>query len=356
MGLVMVLKESHAGKVLVTGSEGYIGSVLVPLLRANGYDVLAMDSGWFSEGNLTRSSSIPRYLQRDIREVERSDLRGCNAILHLAALCNDPLGELDGELTNEINYRATVRLAEMASQEGVKRFLFSSSCSMYGLADGDQPVDESADFNPQTAYARSKVEAERDLMAMNNERFCTTMLRNGTAFGISPRQRFDLVVPNLAGHAYVRGDVRLVSDGTPWRPIVHICDIAHAFLCGLEAPIETVGGQAFNIGRDEDNHRIRDIAERVHEQFPASKVSIGSETAKDTRSYRISFAKARERLPGFRPQWNLQKGIQECKAVFEEIGLTAETFEDRRYTRLKQVRYLLDGGYLDDRLKWRDRQ
>jgi nucleoside-diphosphate-sugar epimerase len=339
----------------VTGSEGYIGSVVMPVLAGAGYDVTGLDAGWFAEGKLVPVEGRWTTLRRDVRDVEPDELRGFDAVFHLAALCNDPLGELDPELTLEMNYRATVRLAEVARQAGVARFLFSSSCSMYGVSEGGKALDESADFNPQTAYARSKVLAEQELTAMagNGNGFCPVMLRNATAYGISPRQRFDLVVPNLAGHAHVNGEVRLTSDGTPWRPLVHIRDIAAAALAILEAPEDVVRGQAYNIGRNADNYRIREIALEVQKAYSGSQLTFGPPSP-DNRSYRVDFSKAETALKGFAPQWDLARGVRECRSAFGDIKLDLATFEDRRYTRLKQIRHLLERGLIDERLRWRE--
>jgi len=353
--MMMSTPSGARRRVLVTGSEGYIGSVLMPVLLEAGHDATGLDAGWFAEGRLVPSQGRWATLRQDIRDVEPEDLRGYDAVVHLAALCNDPLGALDPELTGDINYRATVRLAEVARRAGVARFVFSSSCSMYGVADGGAPLDETAAFNPQTAYARSKVDAERELTAMAGADggFCPVMLRNATAYGISPRQRFDLVVPNLAGHAHVHGEVRLTSDGTPWRPLVHIRDIAAAALAALAAPAEVVRGQAYNIGRNVDNYRVRDIAERIQAVYPESRMTFGA-PGQDNRSYRVDFTKAQNTLPGFDPQWDLDRGALECRTAFDEIGLDDDTFEDRRYTRLKQIRHLLDHGLIDGNLKWRE--
>jgi nucleoside-diphosphate-sugar epimerase len=355
MGTLMISTAKKPPKrVLVTGSEGYIGSVMMPVLLEAGYDATGLDAGWFAEGRLLPFQGIWATTRRDVRDVEVDDLRGYDAVIHLAALCNDPLGELDPELTSDINYRATVRLADVARRAGVGRFVFSSSCSMYGVADGVAALDETAPFNPQTAYARSKVEAEHELMALAEaEEFCVVILRNATAYGISPRQRFDLVVPNLAGHAHINGEVRLTSDGTPWRPLVHIRDIAAAALAVLAASTEVVLGQAYNIGRNVDNYRIREIAERVQAAYPDSHLTFGPPSS-DNRSYRVDFTKVQTGLPGFSPQWDLVRGIRECRSAFVEIGLDAATFEDRRYTRLKQIRHLLEQGLIDKNLRWRE--
>jgi nucleoside-diphosphate-sugar epimerase len=352
---MMPIADGAPHRVLVTGSEGYIGSVVMPVLARAGYDATGLDVGWFAEGRLVPPEGKWNTLRRDVRDVEPAELRGFDAVVHLAALCNDPLGELDPELTGDMNYRATVRLAEVAKKAGVSRFLFSSSCSMYGVSSGGNALDETADFNPQTAYARSKVEAERELTAMagNGHGFCPVMLRNATAYGISPRQRFDLVVPNLAGHAHVNGEVRLTSDGTPWRPLVHIRDIAGAVLAILAAPLDVVRGQAYNIGRNADNYRIREIAVEVQKAYTNSQLTFGPPSP-DNRSYRVDFTKAETSLPGFAPQWDLARGVRECRSAFGDIGLDAATFEDRRYTRLKQIRHLLELGLIDERLRWRE--
>lgn len=342
-------------RVLVTGSEGYIGSVLMPMLIESGYNVTGLDAAWFADGRLVPLRGSWTTLRHDIRDVEIDDLRGYDAVVHLAAICNDPLGALDPEVTVDINYRATVRLAEVARRAGVSRFIFSSSCSMYGVGDCGRALDETASFNPQTVYAHSKVDAERELeaMAQADSGFCVVRLRNATAYGISPRQRFDLVVPNLAGFAHIHGEVRLTSDGTPWRPLVHIQDIGTAVLAALTAPADTVHGQAYNIGRNVDNYRICEIALQVQEAFPYSQISLGS-PSQDNRSYRADFTKAEAALPGFTPHWNLARGVRECRDTFTMIGLNAPLFEDRRYTRLKQIRYLLDQGRLDGHLRWKE--
>jgi nucleoside-diphosphate-sugar epimerase len=290
---------------------------------------------------------------KDVRKVEKVDLQGFQAVVHLAALSNDPVGELNRDLTIDINYRATVRLAELARECGVERFIFSSSCSMYGKA-SDKPLDESADFAPQTAYAESKVLAERDLRKLATDHFSPVSLRNATAYGISPRQRFDLVLPNLSGFAYTTGEVRLQSDGTPWRPLVHIRDIAVAVLAALKAPRASIHNEAFNIGTNRDNYQIKQIAQAVQQGFPGSSITLAGKPTPDSRSYRVDFSKAEKTLAGFTPAWTIERGVEECGRAYKDIALTKEQFESRLYTRLRQLRHLLDSGSLDERLYWKN--
>ena len=343
----------HTRRVLVTGSEGYIGSILMPLLKKAGYQGIGLDTGWFSDGRLVEPNGAWPTIRKDIREAERDDIEGFDAVVHLAALSNDPLGEIDPDLTSEINYHATVRLAELARRAGVRRFIFSSSCSMYGVVEGGA-LDESAALCPLTAYAQSKAMAERELGHLMTEGFSPVFLRNATAYGISPRQRFDLVLPNLAGLAHTVGEVRLASDGTAWRPIVHIQDIGNAIIAALSAPAEAVRNQAFNIGRNAENYQIRQIATAVQGGFPTSHVTFGpTAKQKDPRSYRVNFSKAETSLPSFAATWTLHEGVQECATVFRRIGLDSSAFENRMYTRLRQIRYLLDQRLIDERLRWR---
>ncbi len=338
-------------RILVTGSEGYIGSVVMPMLLRHGYRVDGLDTCWYAHGQLVPLECAWRCIQKDIRDLEPEELSRYWAIVHLAALCNDHVGQLDPDVTLDVNYRATVRLAEMARRVGVRRFVYSSSCSMYGVASRGA-ADESAPLKPQTAYAESKVLAERELSKLATDRFSPVCLRNATAYGISPRQRFDLVIPSLAGFAHTTGSVRILSDGTPWRPIVHIRDIGRAIRCALEAPQESIHNESFNIGSEDQNFQIRDIAQAVARAFGGCEISYGPPADKpDTRSYQVSFAKARQRLTGFRTSWSVEDGAVECARTFRRIGLTEETFQHRLFTRLKQLRYLIESNVLDGKLR-----
>lgn len=339
-------------RVLVTGSEGYIGRVLKRRLAAAGHAVVGLDTAWYRDRSEGTHPRIVPLIFADIRDVQMRRLVGFDAICHLAALSNDPLGELDADLTLEVNHRATVRLAEMARDAGVTRFLFSSSCSLYGRAEQDM-VDESASFAPQTAYARSKVLAERDLATLARSGFSPIFLRNATAYGISPSQRFDLVLPNLVASAMANGRIVLNSDGSAWRPLVHVQDIASAFIAALAAPAEAVSARAFNVGRDEDNVRIRDLAAMIHAALPDCPVEIPATGAgADTRSYRVSFERIRRELPEFNPHWDVRRGIDECVAEFRKLNLTAEDLSGPRCSRVKHLRMLMESGRLGRDLRW----
>ncbi len=339
-------------RVLVTGHKGYIGTVMVPMLVDAGHTVVGLDSDLYRRctfGSL--SLDIPEIC-KDIRDVVPSDLEGFDAIVHLAALSNDPLGDLDPTLTYEINYRASVRLARMAREAGVKRFLFSSSCSTYG-ASGDQLLDEQAEFRPVTPYGQSKVLVERDVALLADSDFCPTFLRNATAFGVSPRLRFDLVLNNLVAWAFTTGCVLIKSDGTPWRPLVHIEDIARAFLAVLHAPPELVRNQAFNVGRTEDNYQIRELAEIVRQTVPGCQIVYAKDGGPDKRCYRVDCSKIARTLPEFQPRWDAWKGAEELYRAYRAIGLRLEDFEGPRYKRIDHIKQLLANGELDARLRWR---
>lgn len=338
--------------VLVTGHAGYIGTVLVPLLRGRGYQVTGLDTGLFDGHEPYRSLETVPALDRDIRDVGPEDLAGFNAVIHLAAISNDPVGDLSPEITDHVNHRATGQLARAAKAAGVGRFLFSSSCSLYGAAEGDRLVEESAAFNPVTPYGEAKVRAEQSLAALADENFSPTFLRNATAYGLSPRLRADLVVNNLVGVAHATGHIRLQSDGSPWRPLVHVEDIAGAFLAVLEAPRDRIHAQAFNVGRTEENYRIRDVAEIVRDAMPDCDITFAAEAGPDKRTYRVSFEKIRETLPAYQPRWTVAAGVRQLLEALDAAPLTLEEFLGPRFVRLKQVRALIEAGALDEELRW----
>jgi len=338
--------------VLVTGNLGYIGVVLTPKLVSAGYDVLGLDVGYYQECNFGVAPNDDfRQIYKDVRDIVPDDLRGIDAIIHLAALSNDPTGELNPELTEEINCWASVRLARLARDAGVRRFIFSSSCSIYGQGES-KTLTEEAPFHPVTAYARSKVKAEADIAALADDNFSPVFLRNATAYGLSPRLRFDLVVNNLTGWAYTTQQVRLMSNGEAWRPLVHVNDIVSAFLAALAAPREVIHNQAFNVGKDDGNYQIRNVAETVARIVPDCQVTYAAGASPDSRTYHVCFAKIQERLPEFKPAWNLEQGIRQLHDAFAGCGLPFEDFDGRKYTRLKQLRYLLDANCLDSELRW----
>ena len=336
-------------KILVTGSEGYIGSVLMPMLIEEGYDVTGLDTCFYSEGNLMNTNLLQyELIQKDIRDITAGDLEGFNAIVHLAALSNDPLGKLDENLTYQINYLASVELAKNARLAGVERFIFSSSCSLYGAS--DKVLTEEDKANPQTAYGKSKILAEEEISALADKNFSPVYLRNATAFGISPRMRFDIVVNSLTGFAKTEGVIKILGDGTPWRPLVHVKDICKAIIYSLQAPAVTIRNQAFNIGSSKENYQIKTIAERIKEVYPECEIEIMAKNAGDTRNYMVSFDKA-EKLLKFKPDYSLDVGIKEIAAAYEKCNLTKLIFDSRLYTRLKQMEYLISEGKLTPDLR-----
>jgi nucleoside-diphosphate-sugar epimerase len=338
-------------RVLVTGHTGYIGTVLVPMLQAEGHDVVGLDTDYFEA--CTFGDGMPKVteVRKDIRDVEASDLEGFDAVMHLGGLSNDPLGDLNPELTGEINHLASVRLAELAKEAGVSRYIFSSSCSNYGAA-GQDFVDEGSDFNPVTPYGVSKVKVEQDVSGLADSSFSPTFLRNSTAYGVSPRLRFDLVLNNLVAWAYTTGLVYLKSDGTPWRPIVHIEDISRAFVAVLDAPRDVVHNEAFNVGRTEENYQIREIAAIVVDVVPNSRLEFAPEAGPDKRTYRVNCDKIQRVLPEFKPQWDARRGAEELLAAYQQIGLSLEEFEGPRYKRVAHIKELQSEGRLDGNLRW----
>ncbi len=339
-------------KVCITGTEGYLGAVLAPFLHQRGHDVTGIDTGFYKSGYLYNSrGTTPRTVAKDIREVTEEDLRGHEALVHMAELSNDPLGELDPEITYEINHKGTMHLARTAKAAGVRRFVYMSSCSVYGVATNGEVTEDTAP-NPQTAYARCKVLCERDLKSLADDRFSPCYMRNATAFGASPRQRFDLVLNNLCGLAWTTREIRMTSDGSPWRPLVHALDIARAISCAIEAPAEAIQDQAFNVGSNQQNYRVRDIAEKVAAVFTGCSVTFGTQGA-DNRSYRVNFDKIRRHLPDFECSWDADSGVRQMHDVFRQIDMSREQFEDRAFTRLKQLQHLIRTSQIDSKFFWR---
>ena len=339
-------------RILVTGSEGYIGSVLMPILLKEGYDAVGLDTCFFSDGNLTNAElQAYKLIRKDIRDIDVLDLEGYDAVVHLAALSNDPLGKINEELTYEINYLASVQLAKNAKLAGVKKFIFSSSCSLYGAS--DRRLTEEDNANPQTAYGKSKILAEKDISLLADKDFCPVYLRNATAFGISPRMRFDIVVNSLTGFAKTEGIIKILGDGTPWRPLVHVKDICKAILLSLKAPSETISNQAFNIGSSNENYQIKTIAQKVKEIYPKCEIKIMTKNDGDTRNYAVSFAKA-EKLLCFKSDYTLDEGAKKIAEVYEKCHLTKEIFESRLYTRLKQIEMLKHEKKITPDLRWQE--
>ncbi len=340
--------------VLVTGHRGYIGPILVSLLQERGHSVAGLDSDWFAECAFSDQMPDIPELRKDIRDVTAADLRGFDAVMHLAAISNDPIGNLNPELTYAINHKGSVRLAELAREAGVRRFLFSSSCSTYGAA-GDSILTEEATFNPVTPYAHSKVLVEQDVAKLATDTFSPVFLRNATAYGLSPRLRFDLVLNNLVAHAITTGLVYMLSDGTPWRPIVHIEDISRAFVAALEAPQEAVHNQAFNVGINEENYQVRELAEIVAEVVPSCRIEYAPGASPDKRSYRVNFNKIKTSLPAFKPQWNARKGAEQLYQAYNEFHLKKDDFDGPRFRRIDHIKMLLSTGRLGADLRWAKR-
>jgi nucleoside-diphosphate-sugar epimerase len=339
-------------KVLVTGTEGYIGTLLGPYLLGRGHDVMGVDTGFYREKQLY-NAHLPAYpqLNRDIRTLHASDLEGFDAVVHLAELSNDPLGQHNPELTYAINHRGSLHLANLCKLVGIPRFVYTSSCSVYGIGGDGEVKTEASPPQPQTVYAQCKVLVERDVAALADDSFAPTFLRNATAYGASPHMRFDVVVNNLAGLAWTTREIRLTSDGSPWRPLVHVLDICEAVACVLDAPRAAVKGQIFNVGDTEANYQVREIAEIISNTFAGCGLTIGNSDG-DNRSYRVSFDKIREHLPDFRCRWTVPLGAAQLRDLFAEINMSEATFRDRAFTRLKQLEHLLQTHQVDEQLYW----
>ncbi len=339
-------------KILVTGTEGYLGSLLAPLLLQRGHEVIGVDTGFYKVGWLYNGTELTaKTLNKDIRKITAEDLQGVEAVVHMAELSNDPTGQLSPTITFDINHKGSVRLANLAKAAGARRFVYMSSCSVYGVATGEDVTEASA-TNPQTDYAICKTLVERDLQPMADDDFSPTFMRNATAFGASPRMRFDIVLNNLAGLAWTTKEIKMTSDGTPWRPLVHALDIAKAIICTLEAPRDVVHNQIFNVGDTAQNYQVKEIAQTVAQVFKGCQLSFGDSGA-DNRSYRVSFAKINTTLPGFKCDWNAQRGAQQLYDLFQQIDLSDDTFQFRGFTRLKQLEYLIGTQQIDKDFFWR---
>jgi len=339
-------------RVLMTGHNGYLGSVMAPELRSAGHEVTGLDTFFFEGCTLGDDQDAIPALRKDVRDIQAADLQGFDAVVHLAALCNDPLGDLHAEWTYEINHQASLQLGHLAREAGVTRFLFASSCSMYGAAGRDDVLTEEAPLKPLTAYAISKVRAEETLSQLADSSFSPVFMRNATAYGLAPRLRADVVLNNLVCWAHTTGRIRIMSDGTPWRPIVHVQDIARAFAVALVAPRDAIHNQAFNVGATGENYQVRELAEIVRATVPGCTVEYAADAGPDPRSYRVDFSKLTRTFPDLRPQWNAAFGAKDLYAALQEAQVTLAEFQGRKYIRLAQIKHLLDLGRLDSTLRW----
>ena len=351
--------ENHLGKygrikmrILVTGHNGYIVSIMMSMLKEVGHEAVGIDSYYFADCSLFDTTDNFLAFKKDIRDLNIGDLTGFDAVIHLAALCNDNLGDLNPELTYNINYKASVHLARLAKDAGVERFLYSSSCSMYGAASSEDILEESAPLNPITPYAISKVKAEEDISKLADDHFCPVFMRNATAYGVSPRLRGDIVLNNLAAWAFTTGKIKIMSDGTPWRPIVHIRDICNAFIAVLNAPKSVIHNQAFNIGVNEENYQVKDLAEIVKQVIPNCEIEYSGEGKPDPRNYRVSFDKLQKNIPEFTSKWTAYQGACELYQVFQKIGFSKTDLEGDKFIRLSKLKFLLQNNYLTKELFW----
>lgn len=338
-------------RVLLTGHRGYIGSVLTTMLLDHGHDVVGLDTDWFERCTFTGTIPEVKSIKKDTRDIQESDVEGFDAIIHLAGLSNDPLGDFRPMITEEINDAASVRFAQIAKKVGVKRFLFASSCSNYG-ASGDNFLTEEANFNPVTPYGVSKVQVELALSKMADDNFCPTYLRASTAYGVSPRLRFDLVINNLTAWAYTTGRVFLKSDGTPWRPVVHVEDICRAYLAVLHAPIDLIHNESFNVGSTTENYQMRELAEIVRDVVPGCRIDYADDAGPDKRCYRVDCNKIARVLHEFKPQWTARRGVEELYQEYKKVGLTLEEFEGEKYMRIAHLKWLMKSGLLDEDYRW----
>ncbi len=344
-------KENNV--VLVTGNTGYIGTVMTEFLQEHSYKVVGLDYNYYEGCNFYPSNIRPyKQITKDIRDVSKEDLDETSAVIHLAALSNDPLGEINPSLTHKINCTSSVKLAKLAKSQGIKKFLFASSCSIYGVAPYDKPLPEEAPSTPVTAYAKAKSNAEKGILKLADEDFHPVYMRSATVYGVSPSLRLDLVVNNLVARSYLTGKVTILSDGTPWRPIIHVKDFCQAFLAVLESSEEKISNETFNVGRNEENYRVLDIAKRVKEIVPNSQVEILNKSEADERTYRVDFTKIKTTVPLFKPSWNLSKGIEELYKAYKKYGLTQKDLESPKYFRVRWIRHLIESKKLDQDLKW----
>ncbi|MEM6808762.1 MAG: SDR family oxidoreductase [Pseudomonadota bacterium] len=338
-------------RVLVTGHRGYIGTVMVPMLLDEGFDVVGLDTDLYRYCTYGDAPRDVETILKDVRDINAADLDGVDAVVHLAALSNDPLGNINPDLTYDINHHASVNTAKACIEAGVSRYVFASSCSMYGKA-GEDVLDETAQFNPVTAYAKSKVNVEHEVAAMASDDFSPTFMRNATAYGVSPRIRFDLVINNLVAWAMTTGKIFMKSDGTPWRPLVHIEDISQAVICALKAPRETVHNLAVNVGDNGENYQMRELAQMVKETVPGCELEYAEGASADERSYRVNFDKIQRVFPDFKTRWTARQGVEQCYDSYKAFGLDRDDYEGIKFKRIAHIKHLIAEGQLDTNLRW----